>query len=201
MFQGVLFYAALLLNQMCKCWQQHYLHSICDAVLIELDCSINGKHIFLYNIWWHQWKGADKSLKTPQLLHEVKPVPAAVTYCLWRCQSYISLLLTGSISQSRLTEQAFELYSLLLLGNETEMTVQLWRGWVGGVGVGQLQVVSVLPNTPTLSLATLCLLQIQSSRELQAGEPPGGAWRGAAVTLIQFPPRFPHPPGAIFKLE
>lgn len=46
MFQGVLFYAALLLNQMCKCWQQYYLHSICDAVLIELDCSINGKHIF-----------------------------------------------------------------------------------------------------------------------------------------------------------
>lgn len=65
----------------------------------------------------------------------------------------------------------------------------------------QLQVVSVLPNTPALSPATLCLLQILSSRELGAGEPPGGAWRGAAVTLIQLPRHCPHPPGAIFKLE
>lgn len=126
-------------------------------------------------------------LTHPPFSHQVSRclLVCSVIYCLQRCQSCISHPLTGSISQSRLTEQAFELYSLLLFGNETDMTAQLWRGCVTSVSFYfGCRCLSVLPNTQTFSPETLYLLKFQSSRELRAGEPPGGGWGGGTATLI-----------------
>lgn len=131
----------------------------------------------------------------------------SVTYCLWRCQSYISHLLTGSISRSRLTEQAFELYSLLLLGNETEMSVQLWRGsgrgavWRASAFTPAAGGVSAAKHTDSLPRNTLF-----TSVSVQQGASGTGANRGwpegATVTPIQLLPPATGPPfSGIFKLE
>lgn len=66
----------------------------------------------------------------------------------------------------------------------------------------RLQVVSVLPNTQTLSPETLYLLQFQSSRELQAREPTGGGQRGPRSPWYNcYPPTTGPPFSGIFKLE
>lgn len=214
MLQGVFCCTGWFLNQIFFKCLRHHLHSICDTVLINLYCSINEKHNFqsyLKQSMSQCWQELTLPPKKKNFSSYIKWIlcllVCSVTYCLWRCQSYISHLLTGSISRSRLTEQAFELYSLLLLGNETEMSVQLWRGsgrgavWRASAFTPAAGGVSAAKHTDSLPRNTLF-----TSVSVQQGASGTGANRGwpegATVTLIQLLPPATGPPfSGIFKLE